>query len=98
MQDPMSPAERKMLQVLDRSWLIPGSVKSAIKYEWARGKPGVALGMLALWQVALRRDDRAAPGAHGTVSSCRWVFVHGLGSEGIVFASNHWLAPAAQGG
>jgi hypothetical protein len=52
MQEPMSPAERKMLHVLDRSWLIPGSVKNAIKYEWARGKPGVALAMLALWQLA----------------------------------------------
>jgi hypothetical protein len=51
MQDPTS-TERKMLHVLDRSWLIPGGVKNAIKYEWERGKPGVALGMLALWQVA----------------------------------------------
>jgi hypothetical protein len=52
MQDPLSPTERKMLHILDRSWLIPASVKKAIKYEWARGKPGVAFGLLALWQVA----------------------------------------------
>jgi len=48
----MSPVERKMLHVLDRSWLIPGSVKNAIRHEWAQGKPGVAFGLLALWQVA----------------------------------------------
>jgi hypothetical protein len=32
MQNPMSPTERRMLHALDRSWLIPGSVKNAIKY------------------------------------------------------------------
>ena len=41
-----------MLQVLDRSWLIPGVVKNAVRRECAQGKSGAALGLLALWQVA----------------------------------------------
>ncbi len=52
MRDPLSPAERRMLQVLDRSWLIPGVVKNAVRREYAQGNPGLALGFLALWQVA----------------------------------------------
>jgi hypothetical protein len=41
-----------MLHVLERSWLIPGSVKNAVKYEYARGRVGVAFGVLAVWQIA----------------------------------------------
>jgi len=48
----MDPIERMMWKELARSWLIPRSVKEAVAFEWARGRPGVGIAILAVFQCA----------------------------------------------
>lgn len=46
----MDPIERMMWKELGRSWLIPRSVKEAVAFEWERGRPAVAVAILAAFQ------------------------------------------------